>query len=140
MNTFLPYQSFTKSLQCLDYKRLGKQRVEAKQILNVLDPNYDKKGWRNHPAVLMWEGFEEALKLYQNIAIDIWIARGYKNTMPFLPVTLEKVEMPHWFGNKDFHNSHKSNLLRKNPEFYSKYEWFVPPTLEYYWPTKVSHN
>ena len=36
MQTFLPYKSFVKSLNCLDNKRLGKQRVEAMQILNAI--------------------------------------------------------------------------------------------------------
>ena len=36
MQVFLPYPDFKKSLESLDNKRLGKQRVEAKQILNVL--------------------------------------------------------------------------------------------------------
>ena len=49
MQTFLPYASFIKSAQCLDDKRLGKQRVECLQILKAIkDVNY---GWRNHPAV-----------------------------------------------------------------------------------------
>ena len=36
MQTFLPYRNFRKSLQSLDDKRLGKQRVETFQILNNL--------------------------------------------------------------------------------------------------------
>jgi hypothetical protein len=32
MQTFLPYKIFMKSLECLEDKRLGKQKVEAKQI------------------------------------------------------------------------------------------------------------
>lgn len=36
MNTFLAYPDFYKSAQCLDYKRLGKQRVETWQIYNIL--------------------------------------------------------------------------------------------------------
>ena len=48
MQTFLPYSSFTQSAQALDYRRLGKQRVEAKQlILALTQPKY---GWKNHPA------------------------------------------------------------------------------------------
>ena len=44
MQTFLPYPDFVKSAQCLDYRRLGKQRVEAKQILeiNLMLTNTDK--------------------------------------------------------------------------------------------------
>lgn len=36
MQTFLPYPDFNKSAQCLDDKRLGKQRAECLQILKVL--------------------------------------------------------------------------------------------------------
>jgi hypothetical protein len=39
MQTFLPYEDFTLSAQVLDYRRLGKQRVEALQIYNVLVDN-----------------------------------------------------------------------------------------------------
>jgi len=33
MQTFLPYPDLRDSVACLDNKRLGKQRVEAMQIL-----------------------------------------------------------------------------------------------------------
>ena len=36
MQTFLPHSSFKDTFKVLDYKRLGKQRVEAHQILNIL--------------------------------------------------------------------------------------------------------
>lgn len=36
MQTFLPYASYTKSAKALDNKRLGKQRVETLQVLQVL--------------------------------------------------------------------------------------------------------
>lgn len=36
MQTFLPYSDFKKTAKCLDYKRLGKQRVEAWQIYETL--------------------------------------------------------------------------------------------------------
>ncbi len=37
MQTFLPYTDFKQSARCLDYKRLGKQRLEARTILNILE-------------------------------------------------------------------------------------------------------
>ena len=64
MQTFLPYKSFKESFKTLDYRRLGKQRVEAHQILNVLLERTDTKGWRNHPITKMWAGYEDALKMY----------------------------------------------------------------------------
>ena len=79
MQTFLPYADFSKTIKVLDYKRLGKQRVEALQILKALhDP---KNGWYHHPAVKMWVGYDEALKHYMNCCIREWILRGYENTM-----------------------------------------------------------
>lgn len=35
--TFLPFKDFEASVKSLDNKRLGKQRVEAKQIINLLE-------------------------------------------------------------------------------------------------------
>lgn len=62
MQTFLPYPSFTLSAICLDNKRLNKQILECDQILNALAPG-STSGWRNHPAVKMWRGYEPALLL-----------------------------------------------------------------------------
>lgn len=133
MQTFLPYPDFKKSVQVLDYKRLGKQRVETFQVLNILLDRTETKGWRNHPVTKMWSGYEEALKLYQNYTIREWIDRGYKNTMKFEDVTYSDLILPPWFGSDKFHRSHRSNLLRKDFFYYSKY-FSEPDNLEYYWP------
>lgn len=131
MQTFLPYKTFTESVRCLDYRRLGKQRVEAMQILKALDnPSY---GWQNHPAVKMWRGYEEALKVYMNACIDEWVARGYKNSMEFAKVDNKNFVLPPWIGNENFHDSHKSNLLRKDPSWYSQFGWGVSDDLPYIW-------
>lgn len=131
MQTFLPLPSIVKSLECLDNKRLGKQRVEAKQILNALEHG---GGWRNHPAVLMWEGYEDALKYYHNACIDEWVSRGKRNTMVKLEHPSE-FEMPWWFGGK-IHESHRANLLRKDQDYYAQFGWEEDPSLPYFWPTK----
>ena len=141
MQTFLPYISFTKSLQCLDNKRLGKQRVEAMQILNALEPGSTSR-WRNHPAVKMWRGYEGHLSLYHDLAIVEWTRRGFKNNMKprtsgypiqFIMALLDS--KPEWLTDK-FCAAHRSNLLRKDPEFYGKYGWKEPNDLPYIWPMK----
>ena len=132
MQTFLPYPDIKKSIRCLDWKRLGKQRVEAMQIHNILTGKSESKAWRNHPAVLMWINYENALAVYMNTAINHWIERGYNNTMKLIEVS--DYELPYWFGNSKFHNSHKSNLLRKDFSFYSQYNWNINSDLPYFWP------
>lgn len=62
MQSFLPYPDFARSARVLDDRRLGKQRVEALQIYRAL--TREKYGWRNHPAVLMWRSYDEALIAY----------------------------------------------------------------------------
>ncbi len=130
MQTFLPYPDFQRTAECLDWRRLGKQRVEAKQINDAL---LGASGWSNHPAVRMWKGHLSALRAYYNIIRAEWIARGYNNTMPILHVKLD-FEYPPWFGDEDFHKSHRSNLLRKDPEWYGQFGWRVSNNLPYIWP------
>ena len=132
MQTFLPYSNYSKSFKVLDYRRLGKQRVEAKQILNVLLDRTTTKGWRNHPIVRMWSGYEPALQLYFNMCVKEWIDRGYNNNMLLEDIT-EPIIYPHWLGNNSFHSSHRANLLRKDYEFYSIYKWTEDSTNPYAW-------
>ena len=144
MQTFLPYPQFTKSLECLDNRRLGKQRVEAMQLVQALERG---GAWYNHPATQMWRGYEAELKLYHDIAIKVWRARGFKNTMkPYYGLYSEEIvheyqssgnyNMPSWWNNPVFHASHRSNLLRKDPIHYGQFGWTETPDLPYYWPTK----
>ena len=131
MQTFLPYESFTKTAQVLDWRRLGKQRVEGMQIIKAIE-NPNPQGWKNHPIVKMWTPYVPALKQYTNIIITEWIARGYNNNM-LHEVIDGDIEYPHWLGNDLFHSSHRANLLRKDSEFYSKYMWTEDCTNPYCW-------
>lgn len=138
MQTFLPYPNFYLTAVCLDYKRLGKQRVETKQILSSLF-SLRTTGWKNHPATKMWEGYEKCLCLYGIVITKEWVIRGYKdNTFPWFIESYKKLESevkyPPWFGREDFHLSHQSNLIRKFPEHYNKYFPGIPNNLSYVWP------
>jgi hypothetical protein len=137
VQTFLPYPSFQESAQCLDYKRLGKQRVEILQLLNALSG--ESKGWVNHPACKMWRGNERTLILYGIYICEAWINKGYKDTCLDKILAYAKVwplenGKPYWLGNDDFHRSHRSNLLRKNYQHYSQFGWTEPTDLPYVWP------
>jgi hypothetical protein len=137
MQTFLPYNCFYESAKALDYRRLGKQRVEAMQLVNstnklLQDPNA-KVGWANHPARTMWMGYLDALKHYHNIMVEEWINRGFKNTMKFYE-TPSSIVLPHWLGDERIHASHRSNLIRKDPAYYSQFNWAESADIPYHWP------
>lgn len=123
VNTFITSSSFRNCAKNLDYKRLGKQRVEALQIIDILmfyDRNnkLPKKGFSNHPVVKMWLGYTNALKYYCNCMIEEWIFRGYKNTMAIydLPKSFER---PWWITFRPLHYSHRAALWRKDQNYYS---------------------
>ena len=95
MQTFVPSDlSFEDNARILDYRRLGKQRVECKQILQALSYG---TSWTNHPATQMWRGYEPALRRYMAAMIREWIDRGYNNTMD-IPRGGGRVKMPPWWG------------------------------------------
>ena len=129
MQTFLPYPDLKKSLQTLDYRRLGKQRVEAYQIIRTIKSG---GGWQNHPAVKMWRGHINALKLYYNLSLEEWINRGYKNSLEKMPIH-GRIVYPPWFGDEKFHAAHRSNLLRKDHVYYKKFHWTEKHDLPYLW-------
>lgn len=116
---------------CLDTRRLGKQRVEAHQLIRTLEGV--TTGWQHHPALRMWKGHTDALKAYFNQSVLAWIHYGYVNNMVMYDVP-DEYSLPPWFGNPEFHASHRSNLLRKNPEHYGKFGWTEPHDLPYVWP------
>lgn len=138
VNTFLPWPDLERSAKALDNKRLGKQRVEALQILRA---NLGlTKGWRNHPAAVMWRGHEGYLYMYTNAMCIEWRRRGFQDTVQerlqeiYLTHDLAGWTKPWWWGHAAFHKSHRSNLKRKDPVFYP---YKVKPTLPYLWPTQT---
>lgn len=138
MQTFLPYPNFTDSVQTLDRQRLGKQRVETLQIMSAL---LTGSGWVNHPATKMWRGYEAGLLEYQRETVIEWLERGYKDTCWEKTYDLFLSNLPRrsgfeppWLGDRDFHISHQSNLLRKDPQHYGPYFPGVPDDLPYIWP------
>lgn len=138
MQTFLPFNDFAKSAQSLDYRRLGKQRVETLQIINALMGK--TKGWVNHPATRMWTGHEHLLAVYGKEMCLEWIRRGYKDSLlqrfeEFCSMFPKKEQGPVWLGDERLHLSHQSNLVRKLPEFYSPVFPGVPDNMPYFWPT-----
>jgi len=134
MQTFLPLPDFVDTAKVLDWRRLGKQRVEAMQIIKAIEIG---KGWVNHPATKMWTPYVDALKLYHNIIIQEWIERGYKNNMTLYCISSEP-EMPWWLGIDDFHKTHQSMLVQKLPEHYEKFFPNVDKNLEYLWQSRDS--
>jgi len=149
VQTFLPFASARQSAACLDRQRLGKQRVGTFQIMKSLLQPWAVGGWVNHPAVKMWRGYELALLSYQRAVCREWTGRGYADTCMGKTLAIYLAErgrasivrpipLPWWYGREEFHAAHRSNLLRKAPEYYlSQFTGgdLVKPNHPYLWPT-----
>jgi hypothetical protein len=133
MQTFLPYKDFDESAHILDSKRLNKQILEGYQILKVLNNPDPRAAWRNHPAVKMWKGFENALFTYILAMLREADYRGIKtdknkeNLVRLRTATISNwgSGYPRWLSDKKkisrITESHRANLYRKDPEFYDMF-------------------
>lgn len=135
MQTFLPLPDYLDSARCLDDSRLGNQCYrECVTLFNG--------GWANHPASKMWVGYRKALARYGLALTVVMLERPkfkrcaakwfkwWENQHDILNETGD----PPWLGDLDFHRSHQSNLLRKDPVWYGQFNWNVPDNLPYIWP------
>jgi hypothetical protein len=150
MQTFVPFADFEASARALDTKRLGKQRVEVIQIVRALTvPGY---AWSQHPAVLMWKGYEEALGRYGLTMCEVWLELGFGDTCAAtiaadlaafgIPEIRSEADLaaagalPPWLFDVAVQESHQSALVRKDPEVYRKLFPDVRPDLDYVWPVR----
>jgi len=145
VQTFLPYPDFAQTAAVLDARRLGKQRVEVLQVLRAMTvPGY---GWRHHPVVKMWAGYRAALVRYGLEICAAWSAAGRADTVAATlvaelgsrprrqPALARAGELPNWLGCEALHLSHRSALLRKDPDFYRpRFGSALPDDLPYVWP------
>jgi hypothetical protein len=148
VQTFLPYPDFAASAVALDRRRLGKQRVEALQILRAL--TRERYGWKHHPAVRMWAGYEESLACYAMEICAEWVRRGHADscaasigadlTAAGLPAPRSQSELaaeqrlPPWLGDERLHRSHRAALVRKDPIHYRGRFDDVEDDVAYFWP------
>lgn len=137
MQTFLPYPDYYQSMQCLDPKRLGNQVY--REGLTLL-----RGKWPNHPASKMWRGCKVSLCDYLLAGLVVLCERGFNYPHHEEEIIRRRKFWfeyehgnlpPRWLGNDDFHAAHRSNLLRKNPDWYGQFNWTEPDNLPYIWPT-----
>lgn len=119
-------------MRVLDKTRLGNQIYREGLTLA-------RGHWPNHPASRMWQGHTHWLCLYCIAGIDELYQRGLDYR--YLYITFNEIRSlhentgpPRWLGNRAFHRSHQSNLVRKNPIYYRQFFPNVPDNLPYIWP------
>ncbi|SFN40509.1 hypothetical protein SAMN04487980_101924 [Streptomyces sp. cf124] len=99
----------------------------------------------------MWAGYEEALVRYGLEVCAVWCEQGRQDSCAttlladfatFRPGARTRDqarlaaagELPPWLGDDAFHRSHRSALLRKDPDVYAPCFPGDPDDLPYVWP------
>ena len=161
VQTFVTDRHHHNTAQSLDQKRLVKQLLEGRQILETINkPEYTEDGrvtpWHHHPAVVMWKGHESALLSYLTAIKAEMVHRGYKyeaNWDAILGAMTELADKdmigagnPDWIVDTDVYNNviatHRASLYRKDSEYYA--EWcdehgdVCCTACNYYWPGHVA--
>lgn len=102
MQTFITSTSYDECAQALDDKRLKNQRNEALVILRTLLGEYPSGGWKHHPNVTRWKGYESQLIAYAVAMCNEIRERGIKSKhgdeTPFCELVVKHQIV--WAGSK----------------------------------------
>jgi hypothetical protein len=150
IQTFLPVPDFKECARILDKKRVWKQVIEAKTILDILvreqEPETKENSsglcllisvpWANHPVTRMWRGHEGFLTIYYNTFLRECINERQIRVKAYSEIILPSTvyPLPSWMSDERVYSSHRSNLLRKDPVYYGKFGWLEDDKQKYFWP------
>ena len=138
--TLLPNIGFFKSVRPLDDARLSRQRQDALTILKGL---MGDQSVPYHLSQDMWIGYEYVLGVYGMSACSEWQnKRGHRDNLAFEIHSLiadvpHDMDMPPWMEDLNFHRSHRSFLIRKNPHHYALLWPNTPENMPLLWPQLV---
>ena len=150
MQVFVPFQDTTLIAKTLDNKRLNKQLLEGRQLLNINASGKTRGAWVNHPAAKMVRGYEGWFFDYLKAIKKECDKRGIEtvNNWNAIKDIREHANewsdgfTPMWWGDQRVHDSHKANLYRKDPIHYFEFRDVKnSPCCArclYYWPV-ASH-
>lgn len=103
-----------ETARALDPKRLRKQIIECRQILDALNGN---SAWSNHPCVLQYRGYEEWLEQYVNCLKSVQNNDGILAKACNFAANLIT---PEWH-TQEYYDQMKRRLYTKDPEHYKQW-------------------
>lgn len=130
MQVFRPYVDWWRSARVLDDRRLGKQRVEAKQVMMTILRkmglvNDGRRGWLNHPVVLMYYNdgspYFRDLVGYFNACVEEWTRRGMRSSISLSDIThlIEEIRSAEGNPLTRIHElEYRRVLILKEPKHY----------------------
>lgn len=116
-----PYET----AKALDKRRLNKQIIECRQILDAINGS---KAWNNHPIVKSYTDHTEWLDLYM-MCLDAYI-NGRKAYAEIFSELADKIRPE--FHTQEYFNQMKRRLFTKDKEYYSQWEQLGTSDVNWY--------
>lgn len=118
-----PYET----AEVLDLKRLNKQIIENKQIMDAILGT--GRGWFNHPVVKSYKNHFQWLYHY-NLCL-FWYQRGCKDMAK--KMSEQAMAFKPNFHTEEYFNQMKRRLYSKNNQYYSQYSYLGESSCNWYW-------
>lgn len=145
MILYLPYEDFHLSAKAMDFRTLTLQRFEAWRLLHMLKTRVPY-GMEKHPTLLMWEDYPSWLAAYGMAICSEWSSQADRETeltelfRTHIEVTDLTDTYPLWLGDSLLHLSHRSNMIKLNPEHYLKLWPGIVEGLPLAWPAETEDH
>ena len=130
-----------ETAMALDPRRLNKQIIETRQILDALN---GKKAWSNHPCTLQYRGYEAWLELYMyclesfQMSLDLKISP--EDADGFIRLAMEwsekSFEYKPPFHTQEYFDQMKRRLFTKNAVYYIQWAYLGESEDNWYWSHK----
>ena len=108
--------SIFETCQALDKRRLWKQILEARQIIDILLGK--TQAWKNHPVAKMYKDDLEWLLLYLAVFEEYW--RGDLEAAEIISNGAEEIK-PIFLYDDSYLKNMKKRLFTKDNSFYSQW-------------------
>lgn len=105
-----------ETAMALDPKRLRKQIIECRQILDALN---GAKAWSNHPCVLQYKGHEFWLRCYKRVLEEVQKGGGSSIRSKYFNYRANETT-PDWH-TQEYYDQMKRRLYTKDPEHYKQW-------------------
>lgn len=115
MQIFVPYKEPLEVAKCLDRRRLNKQIIETRQIINAITGV--SAAWFNHPVVHMYRNHLDFLSNYER-CLYAYFSGSNETALMF---SNEAVRCLPEFINDDLCNQHKRRLYTKDNVHYKQF-------------------
>lgn len=126
MQVFITSKNPIETVKVLDNRRLNKQIIECRQILNAI--NGQTKAWKNHPCTLQYKNHKSWLICY------LYCLEYYKrgNIDDALFCSNKCFEMVPNFHDDEYLNQMKRRLYTKDNNHYKQWSYLGESCINWY--------